>query len=690
MRQLLIPSLIFLLALALAVSSASASPATPSPIPPNEQTLVPGNYCISCHLADDTRVTTVTQWKGSLGHEINSPCPAATKIHEELFYTERMLLMIDRAQREAGPLSEKQQAQLDNYTQHYSRQLDEPVTSLEAFVAEAQTTRYRLNKIYASLNQSAEANKQRTVLVYAGVITLIVLGSLAWGLYNTRAIRVARETKPKAFLGRAIFVLVVLAFFILPIFRVPAAEVVATTFEQQEAQAVLDTADRAASAADRAQARAWMLARLGVVWNETDPAQAQAALEESLVSVQQARENEKALWGQSLSVQEAMIGVPIDMQKADLIAVDVNAARARLWGIPLIAIEWKEIDPARAAELLQAEQAALELQTGIYRDLQMRLVALAWAEVELSNAVPSAGAIDDPSVRAWTLRELGAFDLAAEAARKIEDPVQRARSLREVAVVSQNEALFDEALTALDGVRDPALAYALGELAVASGNASLLQRIDVGLYPDVYVASYLRLGEYSSAWGSSAYITDPYEEARAEAAIASALQEGSTAMLIEVPLYRDLALRNIMRAKGDTTLTDSIQSIYYQVQALTALGDYDKAIQASEGLGDSYPLIELVAVLAKDDPQTALALVEKMTRESDKALALRRVAAATNDPSLFEQAQGMALAARVRGDSLSPAQASLDLAKALWTINPVNAEAALRQAYEAAQRISTK
>jgi len=690
MRQILIPSVIFLAVLAFAVSSVSSSSQSLSLVPSNEPTLVPGNYCISCHLADDPRLATVTEWKGGIGREVNSPCPAATRIHEELYYTERMLLMIDRAQEEADPLSEKQQAQLDKYTQLYSRLLDQPVTSLDAFVAEAQTARYRLNKIYTGLNDKIEAAKKRTVLTYAGIVTLIVLGSLAWGLYNTHLIRATNKTRPKAFWGRAVFVLVVLGFFALPIFRVPATEVATTTTEQQEAQAVLDTADRAASAADRAEARAWMLARLGAVWNETDPAQAQAAMDEALVSVRQARANEEALWGQSLAVQEAMIGVPIDMEKADLTAVDVNAARARAWSIPLIAIEWKEIDPVRAAALLQAEQEALDAQTGIYRDLQMRGVALAWAQVEPSEAVPAAGAIDDPAIRAWTLRELAAFDLAAEAARQVEDPVQRARALREVAVASGNQNLFGEALVTLNGVSDVQRAYALGDLAVAAGDPTGLEHFDLARYADVVVASYLRLGQYSPALGASTFITDPYEQARAQTLIASRSQNVEAIERSQDTIYRDLALRDIVRSTGDPTLAHSIHSTYYRVQAWTAAGEYEQAIEAAEGLGDSYPLVELVSALAKENPQAALALVDQMTRESDKAIALRMIAAVTNDPSLFEQALGMALAARVNGDSLSPAQASLDLADTLWTIDPVNAQAALEQAYEAAQRVSIK
>jgi len=694
-RRILIPTFIFLAVLAFGVSLASASSSPPLSLP-NEQTFVSGNYCISCHWAEDPRLTTVTDWKGSIGREANSPCPAATKIHEELYYTERLLLMIDRATNSVGALSEKSQTRLEGYTQLYSRQLDEPVTSLDAFTAGAQASRYRLNKIYTSLNTMAEDAKQHTVLIYAGLITLIVLGSLAWGIYNTQSIRATSKIKPKAFLGRAVFVLVVLGFFALPIFRIPTIEVAETTPEEQDAQAVLDTADRSAITTDRAQARAWMLARLGRVWNETDPMQAQAILEEALDSVQLVRENENALWGQSLSVQEAMVGVPIDMEKADLIAVDLNAARARSWSLPLIAIEWNAMDTVRAVELLQAEQDSLKSQTGIYRDLQLRGVALAWAEVKPSQAAPAAGGISDASIRAWTLREVAVitkdasvFDLAAEAAREVKDPVQRARVLRELAVASKNESLFGEALTALDNVSDASLAYALSDLAAASGDLSLVEQIDPA-YPDARAHALLQLGAYQAAWDAASAIVDPYEKARAQAAIAGAWENADFALLIEVPMYCDLALRDVIRKNGNPALMDSMQSVYYKVQALTALGEYEKALQAVDGLGDSYPLVEPVSMAAKEDPQAALLLVEKMSRETDKAAALRAIAAATKDQSIFEQAQGMALAARVQGDALAPSEASLNLADMFWMINPVNSQTALRQAYEAAQRISIK
>ena len=690
-RQILIPTLIFLAVLTLVVSSVSASSLTLDlPAGTEGQTLVPGNYCVSCHLADDPRLTTVTEWKGGIGREVNSPCPASTAIHEELYYTERLLLMIDRAQVTVGTLPEKTQSRLDGYTQHYSRMLDTPVTSLDAFVSEAQTTRYQMNKAYAALNQMAEAAKLRTVLIYAVVITLIVLGSLAWGIYNTRAIKAGIVSKSWATFWRVLFVLAVLVFFVLPIFRVPAVEVAMTTAEQQAAQTTLDTAQRAADAADRAQARAWMLARVGTAWSETDTTQAQTLLEESLAALETARENETALWGQSLAVQEVTVGTKIEMESADLIASDLNAARGRAWALPLIAVEWNKIDPVKAAALLSVEQESLEKQNSLYRDLQLRGLALAWAKVEATKAAPTAAQIVDPSLRAWTYRDLAGlvynqtlFDQAAKAAREIEDSALRARALGEIGMASGDSALFDEALSALDNLNGAKLAYALSDLAVVSGDTALIEKIDPA-YPDARVSVLLCLGEYKSAWEASADIADPYEQARAQAAIASAWGSAGGATQISTPLYRNLAMRDVIRKTGDATLADSISSPYYKVQALTALGDYKIASQLTGDLGDAYPLVELALALAEKNPQAALALVDEMDREADKAIVLQAVAVASQDQELIERAQGMALAARVRGDSLAPAQALLDLADA------TGVETVLAQAYEAAQRITTK
>jgi hypothetical protein len=390
------------------------------------------------------------------------------------------------------------------------------------------------------------------------------------------------------------------------------------------------------------------------------------------------------------------VGIDVEMEAADLIAADLNAARGRAWGLPLVSIEVSKTDQARAAELLQNEQEVISNQTGLYRDLQLRGLALAWGKVDAAQAAPTADQINDSTLRAWIIRELAVltnnsalFEEAAEAARNIEDPAQRARALSEVGQASGETTLFDEALSALDSLNGAKLAYALSDLAAVSGNMALVEQIDPA-YPDARTSALLRMGEYQSAWEASVDILDPYEKARAQAAIAVAWGSEGGATQISVPLYRDLALRDVIRKSGNAALVDSISSPYYKVGALTALGEYETASQLAADLGDAYPLVELAVKLAASDPETALVLVDEMDREADKAVALQSIAVASQDQELIERARGMALAARVRGDALAPVQASLDLAQALWKVDETHAQVALQQAYEAAERIAIK
>jgi hypothetical protein len=419
-------------------------------------------------------------------------------------------------------------------------------------------------------------------------------------------------------------------------------------------------------------------------------------LEESLLALDTAREDETALWGESLAVQEVSAGTRIEMEKANLIAADLNAARRRAWGLPLVALEVNELDPTTAAGLLEGEQEATIKQTGLYRDLQLRGLALAWTKVDLRNAAPTAAQINDPTLRAWTFRELAVltddralFEEAAEAARDIEDPAQRARSLSEIGRVSGETAFFTEAISALDTLNEAKLAYALSDLAAASGNMSLVEQIDPA-YPDARTSALLRMGAYESAWKSAEDIPDPYEQARAQAAVAAAWGSEGGATQISIPMFQDRALRDVIRKRGNSKLVEFISSTYYKVQALTSLGDFETAAWLADDLGEPYPLVELAVKLAESDQEAALALVDEMDREADKEVALRVIAVVSRDEDLIERAQGMALAARVRGDSLAPVQASLDLAQALWIVNPDYAQMAMQQAYEAAQRITIK
>ena len=143
----------------------------------------PSNYCLSCHTSGDSRLEMPTAWIGDIDRELISPCPAATRIHEELYYTERMMLAIDRTR--AGLSDSEDLAKVDARVsaaqQTYSRLLDTPVTSVDAFTSEALMLRYRLGKSQTQINQIIDSIKRQRVLLFSFLATLVVLISLVWG-----------------------------------------------------------------------------------------------------------------------------------------------------------------------------------------------------------------------------------------------------------------------------------------------------------------------------------------------------------------------------------------------------------------------------------------------------------------------------------------------------------------------------
>ncbi|GAB4545987.1 MAG: hypothetical protein Kow0063_40220 [Anaerolineae bacterium] len=668
----------------------------------------PGNYCVSCHTPGDERLASVMAWTGSIDREVISPCSAASRVHEEIYYTERMLLAIDRARSGLpnGVDTEKNDVRVAAARQTYSRLLDTPVTSLDAVTSEAQVLRYRLGKSYTWLNQVRDVLKRRLVLIVSVLVTLVLLVSFGWGLRNVAqfvATRGRKGDRPYHLSLKAVlFIVLVFVLFSLPIFRIPAQEVESASEEEQARQTALDTADRAADAADRALARSWMLGRVGAAWAELNPQRAESALADALGAAEEAQINAAALWGEAQAVQEEALGSQATQEKAWLASNRLEAVNARAWALRLIATEWSSVDPARAEEILEAALALATGQSpglapvGIYRDLDIRAIAVAWATLNPEKGIAVAGQIHDPAIRAWALREIAGvtgdsslYAQAAEAARNIAAPVDRARALREIALSSGDHTLFEEALAALENVEPALRAYALSDLAAASGDASIAAMIDPA-YPDARAAALYRVGQFEEAWAAAGQIEDPMERARAQAAIASAWGNVEAATQIADPTLRDLALRDVAIARQDSALAGNIESAYYRVQALTALGEFPAAFEAAGELRDTYPLRALAVAWAETDPQSAQAVVDMMDREVDKADALRAIAVATGDDALFERALGMALAARVRGDALSPVQASLDLGQDYMPVNVARAEAAFDQAYQIASGISTR
>jgi hypothetical protein len=677
---------------------------------PGRPAMQAGNYCIGCHTPGDPRLETVTHWFGGIDRSAYSSCPAALRIQEELYYTERLLLAAGTLQGRlpSGPSLDRAAARLEASEQAYSRLLDTPVSSLDAFVLEAQMLRYQLGKTYAHLSQMEESLKARNVMIGAILITLIVLFSLGWGMWNAqKALRIpqsipAQPVAASAGLGslRVALLLVVLVLFALPTLRTPAVEEAIVSESEQARQETLDTSSRSATAADRALARSWSLAAVAAAWEPFDSEQAATDLSVALASARESRYDSAALWGGAQAVYEVSAGSTINQEKAGLVAAQLDANRSRAWGLRMIANEWSTAAPHMAQAILDEALLVARGATGIYKDLDYRTLAVAWAEFDLARSLQVANLISDPAVESWALREIAGlapqgeqsaeiYAKAAQAARAVSSPLQRSCILAEIAKVAGKNTLFSEARQALLGVDGQTLAYALSELAAISGEQSFAEQIDPA-YPVARTSAFYRVGEYEQAWNESARIEDPFERGRSQEAIAAAWQNAGAANRIELELLRNRALAGVAVSTGDKTLVENISSAYYRVQALTGLGETARAWEATPVLQDHYPLLGLGKALAGSQPAQVLEIVELLDREADKSALLNALVAHNGDPELFERAMGMAMAARVRGDALAPVNAALDLAYSATPFDRVLARQALLQAKQAAERISIK
>lgn len=693
-RKFFFPVLIAILLSILATLPAFASSqSTDDPV------IQPSNYCVACHSSGDTRVDNPTAWVGGIAHNQISPCPAASQIQEEIYYTERLMLAIDRAREDvpANANMSKSDARLAAAEQHYSRLLDAPVTSLEAFSAEAAMVRFRLGKVYTAINQAIEVAKRARVTWVAAGVTVILVASLVWGWINARkAINSTSTDSSQGFrisANRVIFLVIVFIIFALPIFRIPSQAVTTTSAEEQERLATIDEAGRAALTADRELSRAWMLAQIGASLEASDPELAEAILEEALVAAEEAQNNATAIWGLSQSAWEAGRAETEMNAQAALVSSNLDAMRGRAWGLRLIAESWIEIDAEQAETILGMAKEQSENAVYPYDELDQRAIAVTWARIDKTQGIITALGISDPALRSWALREIAVitddeslFEKAAEAARKVGDPVQQARVFRELALASGDTSLFAEAATVLELVEGVELAFALADLAEASGDEAFAEQISEE-YPIAKTLAHYYLEDYESAWQTAEAIVDPFEQARAQAEIASAWEDAGAAIQIDHPLLRDSALRDISLITGNLSLVEDMQDPYYQVQTLIAAGKLDDAWMLAEKLDESYPLVALGETWAEDDPQAAAQVLELLSREADKAIVLRAIAASTGEADDFENALGMALAARMSGDALAPVNASLALAD-VFEDSPNFFEQAVEQAYEIVQLIN--
>lgn len=676
-----------------------------------------GNYCISCHTPGDDRLNAPLTWVGGIDHELISACPALTELREEVYQSERLMAAIARGSGSLqGPQTESIERQLLGVRESFARLEQQQVNGRQAPVNDIKVLRYRLGNTYIQLNRLRDLLIRSRITNVVIIVTIFFVVSLAWGYQNAQRLgRFAQQSnqKPKTVgIGRVrvrpgtiIAVVGVFIFFSLPIFR-PASQPMGTVSEAARArQESLDRAGRVAKAADQASARAWMMGRIGASWAALDPAQGEAALAAALDTLAKLEADSLTFWGEARTVEESAVGAEIAQARANLAAHRITVAASSAWAYRAIASEWAVVNPTVATELLgQAVEIAQANKLPFYRDLDLRAIAVTWAELDPEQGLAVATMVSDPGLRAWAFWEMGEYDLALVAAREVTDTVGRVRALREVARYSGNVEVFASALaTAAEITDSTARAYALSDLTAAwaivdpAGAARAASLVDE-TYPGARAYALFQVGSFSEAWETAEAIDDELERSKAQQIIVSAWApldpEAAQAAAMQIPdlMFQGAALRDVVSVTGSLDTAITINILYHQIEALTALGAYQQASELAGDLRETYPLRGLAIAWAKTDPQAALSVVDALSQPEDKAEALWVIA--LTDPTMadviYDRILELARATQRAGDPLAASRALFDLAEALIPFDAERAAGVYAEALNAANVISTR
>lgn len=470
-------------------------------------TPIAANYCVSCHDAQDARLTQAADWRGSPA-VTPAACPGLRAEDEQLYYAERPLHALHRLDPNA--------AALPSLYAQYTALLDVPRDSADAFTGQAQLLNYKAGKAYAALTQSIESGKRLRALIAALLVTAFLLFAFGWGLRNTLRYRPAKGFLKTYRPGpRTVGVLgVVVILCALPLFRTPTAAVATATAEDQAVQTELDKSSRAGSVAERSLGRAWMLGQIAATWAQVDLTRGEQILAEALAAEATARTDADALWGRSEAAREAAIGSVAGQDEAALVSEELRSVRNRAWALRLIATEWAAVDAARARDLLAQAEAVARANPTIYGQVDIAALAATWQRLDsthvmdvpafaLAEANPApTGAIAETLARYQVGDYTGAWDASlgisdewersraqaaiaagwnnADAASRINIPPLRDWAMAKLTGTSSALQLPDgtaEALTVIDKLATEAdKAEALRTLAVRTGDAEIFER----------------------------------------------------------------------------------------------------------------------------------------------------------------------------------------------------------------------
>jgi hypothetical protein len=678
------------------------------------------HYCVACHSENDPRVSAPLDWGGGLTHAQLSPCPAVQQLAQEIAYTDQAFDAIANGQNSLAmrgmPMASIDQRVLAR-EESLPRLFETSYRTVDAGVNEARAFRYQLNKTYAQVQSERGAWTTNVLLVVGILVTLFLLASLAWGYANTRNLK---SSVPRVGPWSALFILLVFIVFALPIFNPPAESADVATPAGLERQTALDAATRAAVSAENESAKAWELAQLSAAWSPLGAGQAQLALTAAYSATNELALNADAYWGAARALEESAVTWNKAPGAAPPVVQRVAVDAGRVWAYPAMADEIVATDSRRARGLLQtALSRAAQEPDPYFRALDLKKIAVAYAQLDPAQADAVANQIEDPFIRAWAFRELGQFNDAAVSARQISDMYLRGWALRAIGVAAQDTALLNEALTLAQTLTDPtARAYALADLAAAfdETNPARAAELADSIAPAAHAArayAFLRLGRFSDAWSESQKL-DGFERSRAQDEIVAAWARTSpndalaAAQDIRDPFWRAQAQRTVVAALAPTDaarardLARGITIPFAQVQALTEIGratrdtaSFQEAASLADQLHDPYPLCDLIAAWAPLEPPKALVLVDKLDRESDRAQALLAVALALASSdhaqanAVFDRAVKQAKAARLFGDALYSSELLRELGTRYAAVDSAKAAEAFQDALDATEKVTT-
>lgn len=731
--------LLFFVLLSLGAES-SVQAGAPESLISNLQSPVIGNYCLECHTATPPHAL---DWARPVEWARDIPCDTLRKTYEDIF----QLDTLNSAFANANSELRAQFADTRVYEKRFNarrvtalKPMSSELVSRAAFSNYERAVRYQMNKAYAALNDARVERGRWVMLIAAFVATLVLVTGifLAW--------RHTLKGKGVATRSRSFFPVTILAVFIvfilfaLPIFAF-APPLPTPTEEETERQAASDQAARVSDAATRFSAQAWTFAHIGAKWNALDKTQAASALNDARQAARDKEIQSLAYWGQVQTLRESAVTWNESTHDLAVFRADaIEYAASSPWQYRAMASEWISVDKTKAVELLDLGISTLRVQSPI-SDLELRAIAVTYAQIDKAKANELVARIGDPMIRAWGWRELGAFGQAIEAARAVSDPYNRAWALREIARASGNIAALDDALDAANKIENAETrAYALADIAVAWASKDTAKSWELvakisPTYAEARALAWRGIGNalvnkdatrskdaFNSGLVEARKIANRYRSEKNQAVLlADSARLNLAAALDGIPQITD----SILRDQAYLTVTPlaatenrdqainiakRITSPGLRVLALTEIGkaaikagDKSKAIAVfqdalalAEQVEGTFVLRDLAIAWTEVDPQAALALVDKLEDNADKAAALQVIAlqlAKTDKAAsaqVFDRAMNVAKSIRVLGDSFAAARTLTSLASSYATIDPTRANAAFALALDVAKKVNVK